>query len=242
MSENRWKAADGTAVRRIGIIAAMEEEMRILKDNMQGVQTECIAGAEYNLGTIGNYEVVLTECGIGKVSAALGTQAMILRYQPDCIINTGCAGALAEGMKIGELVISDRTVEWDMDLQALGCPRGFVSSMNTVEMQADPGLADWILSAVPESMPKRKGLVVSGDQFISRPEQRNTILQAFPDAQCAEMEGGAVGHVCAQNQVPFCVVRCMSDTADGDSTVKFTEFVQEAGEKSAQLLLSLLGE
>lgn len=233
---------DGKEIRRIGIIAAMEVEMLLLRDQIQKLQVEKIAGTEYYSGTIGEYEVILMQCGIGKVSAALGTQAMILRYQPDCIINTGCAGALAKDLKIGGMVVSDTTVEWDIDLMAIGLPRGFVSSMDGVKMQADSNLADWIMSAIPGDIQACRGLVVSGDQFISRQEQRDVILGTFPEAQCAEMEGGAIGHVCAQNEVPFCVVRCMSDTADGDSEVNFAVFVKEAGEKSAQILLSLLKE
>lgn len=242
MPEKVLKTADGNTVQRIGIIAAMEEEMVLLRERMQNLQTDRIAGTDYYTGKIGQYEVVLIQCGIGKVSAALGAQAMILRYQPDCIINTGCAGAMAKGLKIGGMVVSDATVEWDIDLLALGMPRGFVSAMNGVEMKADPALADWITSAIPDSIQTCRGLVVSGDQFVSRPEQREIILGAFPGALCAEMEGGAIGHVCAQNGVPFCVVRCMSDTADGDSDVNFAVFVKEAGEKSAAILLSLLGE
>ncbi len=240
MSEKMLKTSDGRTVRKIGIIAAMEVEMQLLKAQIQDLQTEKIAGMEYYSGRIGGYEVVLMQCGIGKISAALGAQAMILRYQPDCIINTGCAGALARGLQIGAMVISDRTAEWDMDLIALGMPRGFITALNRVEMEANPAIADWILSAIPETVQSCRGLVVSGDQFVSRQEQRSVILGAFPDARCAEMEGGAIGHVCAQNQVPFCVVRCMSDTADGDSEVNFAVFVKEAGEKSAEILLSLL--
>ncbi len=238
--EKMLKTSKGTKIRRIGIIAAMEEEMLLLRGKIRNLQTEKIAGTEYYFGTIGAYEVVLMQCGIGKVSAALGTQAMILQYHPDCIINTGCAGAIAKGLNIGDMVISEGTVEWDMDLIALGLPRGFISSVNGVEMKAEPALADWIISAVPGDVQTVKGLVVSGDQFVSTKEQRDIILGAFPQALCAEMEGGAIGHVCVQNDVPFCVVRCMSDTADGDSDVNFAAFVKEAGEKSAAILLSLL--
>lgn len=240
MNNRQVTTADGKIVRKIGIIAAMETEMLHLKKEIAGLQTEVIAGTEYYTGKIGKYEVVLIQCGIGKVSAALGAQAMILRYQPDCIINTGCAGAMAGDLRIGDMVISEFTVEWDMDLLALGLPRGYISAVDQVHMKADEKLADWIGTAVPADMHLRRGLVVSGDQFVSRKEQRDTILEAFPETLCAEMEGGAIGHVCAQNHVPFCVVRCMSDTADGDSEVNFAAFVQEAGEKSADILLRLL--
>ncbi|MDO4491329.1 MAG: 5'-methylthioadenosine/adenosylhomocysteine nucleosidase [Lachnospiraceae bacterium] len=231
---------NGKEIRRIGIIAAMEVEMLLLKEQIEDRKTETIAGTEFYSGRIGEYEVVLIRCGIGKVSAALSAQAMILRYQPDCIINTGCAGALARGLEIGGMVISDATVEWDIDMLAIGLPRGIVTSMNAVKMQADTSLSNWIQTGIPEDMQLVRGLVVSGDQFISTQQQRDIILGAFPEAQCAEMEGGAIGHVCAQNGVPFSVIRCMSDTADGDSEVNFPAFVKEAGKKSAEILMKLL--
>lgn len=227
-------------MKKIGIIAALEVEMTLIRDQMQNRKTERIAGTEYYFGTIGEYEVAVTQCGMGKVSAALGAQAMIMKFQPDCIINTGCAGALAKGLKIGEMVLSSSTVEWDIDLLAIGLPRGFVSAVNGVEMKADERIADWIQSYIPSDVPVARGLVVSGDQFVSTPEQRKIILDAFPGAQCAEMEGAAIGHVCSQNDVPFCVVRCMSDTADGDSTVNFAVFAKEAGQKSAAIILKML--
>lgn len=229
-------------MKRIGIIAAMKVEMELIKEQIRDCQTETIAGTEYHFGKIGSYEIALTQCGIGKVSAALSAQVMILKYQPDCIINTGCAGGISEGLKIGDMVLSDCTVEWDIDMLAIGLPRGYVSALDQVILQADERIADWIAEYIPQDVPVHRGMVVSGDQFVSREEQRSVIMGAFPAAKCAEMEGAAIGHVCVQNQVPFCVVRCMSDTADGDSDVDFPVFAKQAGEKSADILLKMFAE
>ena len=225
---------------RIGFIAALEYEVKALKSALHNIEESNIAGTTYYLGTIGNYEVVIMLCGMGKVSAALGTQAMISEYHPDFIINTGCAGALAKDLKIGDIVISTKAVEWDLDTIKLGNPRGYISSLNCVYLDADNKIGDIISAYIPEDVNVTMGLIVSGDQFVSSDIQKNTILDSFPKALCAEMEGAAIAHVCTQNNVPFCIIRSMSDTADGDSDVDFAEFSAIAGEKSANVLLKML--
>ncbi|MDO4477495.1 MAG: 5'-methylthioadenosine/adenosylhomocysteine nucleosidase [Lachnospiraceae bacterium] len=225
---------------KIGIIAALSCELEILKEALTDDVVESLAGTEFYCGTIGNYDVVLMQCGMGKVSAGAGAQAMITAYNPDYIINTGCAGALAEELAVGDIVVADKTVEWDLDTIDIGNPRGYVSSLDKVEMTADKDLSDKICAVFDEEENVIRGMVVSGDQFVDKPEQRELILSAFPEALCAEMEGAAIGHVCEQNGVPFCVVRCMSDNANGDSGVNFAEFSEIAGEKSASYLLAFL--
>ena len=225
---------------RVGIIAALSTEVEALKNELLDKTEEEIAGTKYYLGAIGDYEVVLMQCGMGKVSAASGAQAMISEYHPDYIINTGCAGALDKGLRIGDVVIATETVEWDLDTMALGNPRGYVSALDKVFMDADKEIGDIIAGNVSESVRVIRGLVVSGDQFVSKDEQRSIIFGAFPDALCAEMEGAAIGHVCTQNNIPFCIVRSMSDTADGDSGIDFAEYSAKAGEKSAKILLNML--
>ncbi len=226
--------------KKIAIIAAMEVEVRLLLENLENVQEYRLAGAPCWTGSVGKHELVLMQCGIGKVSAAAGTQALITRFAPDCVINTGCAGALSPALSIGDLVLSDATAEWDMDLLALGLPRGYISALDAVQVAADPALIDALAAVIPPELRVVRGLVVSGDQFVSTAEQRALIHGSFPEAMCAEMEGAAVGHVCCQNGVPFCVVRAMSDTADGSSSVSFAEFAESAGRQSACLLLTLL--
>ena len=227
-------------IKTLGIIAALEVEVNLLKNALNNINTVKCAGTDIHTGTIGKCNVVLMQCGIGKVSAALGTQAMISRFQPDCVINTGCAGGIAKGIKIGDIVLSTSTAEWDMDTTALGDPRGYIYALGTAVVKANEEIASLIEKFVPSDISVFKGLVASGDQFVSSDEQRNIILGSFPEALCAEMEGASVGHVCAQNNVPFCVIRCMSDTADGDSKVDYVEFSKKAGETSAKILIDML--
>jgi len=225
---------------KYGIIAALPMEVRILKAALEEEKTVSKGISEFYTGKIGENEVILLQCGMGKVSAAAGAQAMISLFEPDCIINTGCAGGIGKGIGIGDVVLATATAEWDLDTIAIGNPRGFVSSMGQVKMEADGALRAVLRAAVPEDVKVREGLVVSGDAFVSTKEQREIILGAFPDALCAEMEGAAIGHVATENGVPFAVVRCMSDTADAESHVDFAEFARIAGEKSAAILLTML--
>lgn len=226
--------------KRIGIIAALPCEIEILKSNVQDQRVEKLAGSDFTVGTAGSYDVVIAQCGMGKVSAAACAQAMITRFQPDVIINTGCAGALADSLHVGDIVVAEKTVEWDLDTIDIGNPRGYVSALGKVEMTADEELSQKILAVIGSSARVTRGLIVSGDQFVDKQEQRRMILSAFPGALCAEMEGAAIGHVCQQNSVPFCVIRCISDNANGDSGVEFSAFSAIAGEKSAKYLLQML--
>lgn len=224
----------------IGIIAALEEELIQLERVLVDAATVRLGGLEARTGRIGTQDVAIMRCGVGKVAAASATQAMISAFSPDAIVNTGCAGGLASGLSVGDVVLSTATVEWDMDTIALGDPRGYITGMDRTRMEADGVLRERLRRCVPADVNVRQGLIASGDQFVCTPEQRRIILDAFPDALCAEMEGGAVGHVCAANSVPFCVVRCMSDTADGDSKVDFPAFVVRAGKISAGILITML--
>ena len=223
---------------RYAIIAALEYEEELLRNEMKDRCSSTLLGTPVFTGTIGNNDVVLMRSGMGKVSAGIGAQVLIDRFHPDYIINTGCAGALDKALGIGDTVISDCVVEWDLDLRAIGFPLGYIDALKCVEMQADAALADQMQQAVSGNV--RRGLIVSGDQFVSTDAQRQTIRQHFPNALCAEMEGAAIGHVCRQNGIPFCILRTMSDTADGDSGVDFAAFSKVAGEQSAAFLLEML--
>ena len=224
--------------RRYAIIAALEFEEEIIRKALKYRRDYTLLGTAAYKGRIGDNEVVLIRSGMGKVSAAIGAQALIDRFHPDCVINTGCAGALDKELGVGDMVISDSVVEWDLDLRAIGFPLGYIDALKCVEMQADAALADLMQQAVTGNV--RRGLIVSGDQFVSTDAQRQTIRQHFPHALCAEMEGAAIGHVCRQNGIPFCILRTMSDTADGDSGVDFAAFSKVAGEQSAAFLLEML--
>ena len=231
---------DLTNQKCIAIIAAIEYEGELISKELQDAKKTVILGKTVYEGTIGKNNVVVMCCGMGKVSASIGTQALIDRYHPDCIINTGCAGALSPKLGIGDLVLSESVVEWDLDLRAIGFPLGYIDAIGCVEMKADAELCQQIESSIPKEEKVLRGQIASGDQFVSTKAQRENLRENFPNALCAEMEGAAVGHTCLQNNVPFCIVRAMSDTADGDSGIDFARFSNIVSEKSAAWLLNYL--
>lgn len=220
----------------IGIIAAMDVEMNSLRSYMENTETEVISGIRFVRGSLEGKDVVTAVCGIGKVFAALCAQTMILHYQPQCIINTGVAGTLTDALTIGSIAVSSAVVQHDMDTSALGDPVGLISGINKVELPADRLLSGQ-LSACAKVMGVKTatGVIASGDQFVASAERKAFIVEHFKAIAC-EMEGAAIGQVCHVNKVPFCVLRAISDSADGSSHMDYPTFVQMAAEQSVSLL------
>lgn len=220
----------------IGIIAAMDVEMKSLRSYMENTETEVISGIRFVRGTLEGKDVVTAVCGIGKVFAALCAQTMILHYQPKAIINTGVAGTLTDALTIGSVAVSSAVVQHDMDTSPLGDPVGLISGINKVELPADRLLTGQ-LSACAKVMGIKTatGVIASGDQFVASAERKAFIVEHFKAIAC-EMEGAAVGQVCYVNKVPFCVLRAISDSADGSSHMDYPTFVQMAAEQSVALL------
>ena len=220
----------------IGIIAAMDVEMKSLRSYMENTETEVISGIRFVRGTLEGKDIVTAVCGIGKVFAALCAQTMILHYQPQCIINTGVAGTLTDALTIGSIAVSSAVVQHDMDTSPLGDPVGLISGINKVELPADRLLTGQ-LSACAKVMGIKTatGVIASGDQFVASVERKAFIVEHFKAIAC-EMEGAAVGQVCYVNKIPFCVLRAISDSADGSSHMDYPTFVQMAAEQSVALL------
>ncbi len=224
----------------IGIIAAMNVEMESLRAFIQDPVSETISGIRFVSGTIEGTEVVTAVCGVGKVFAALCTQTMILRYHPDAIVNTGVAGSLSEKLAIGNIAVSSAVVQHDMDTSPLGDPVGMISGINRIEIPADHSLAVRMdACARVMGVKTQMGVIASGDQFISSEARKQEIVSRF-GAIATEMEGAAVGQVCFVNQVPFCVLRAISDGANDDSTMDYPAFVTMAAAQSVKLLCAFL--
>ncbi len=226
--------------KRYGIIAALKYEEDLFRAELSDVKKITLLNKPAYTGILGDNEVIIMQCGMGKVSAGICAQTIIDMYHPDYIINTGCAGALDPELKVGDVVVSDKVVEWDLDLREIGLPLGYIDALGCVEMEASKELADRIMDAKIDDINAKRGIVASGDQFVSKDEQRQVILSNFPGALCAEMEGAAIGHVCLQNDTPFCIIRSMSDTADGASGTDFQTFSEQASRVSASWLIRML--
>lgn len=222
----------------IGIIGAMGIEIRALSDMLENRESRTISGIEFMRGTIHGKDVVLAVCGIGKVFAAICAQTMILNYAPDVIINTGVAGTLTDELSIGDIALSSDVVQHDMDTTALGDPAGLLSGINIVKIPADDSTSGAFEKIIKgQGINYRKGTIASGDRFLASAEIKQHIVDTF-SAIAGEMEGGAIGHVCYVNKVPFCVLRAISDCADGSGAENYFEFL----EKAAQTAVSVMDE
>ena len=230
----------------IGIIGAMDSEVALLKENMQDLRVEKHAGSEFFCGTLRGVPVVVEKCGIGKVCAAMGTQAMIDHFDVCCVINTGVAGGLAKGLNVGDLVVSSDVVQHDYDLTAFGYAKGYLADVGTdktcaTRILADATMKECFRKAAEKTLTDTawiEGTIVSGDVFVNSSELKNTLIEQF-QASAAEMEGAAVGEVAYLNGKPFLVIRALSDLADQEATVSYEEFEKKAARVSAGLVMEM---
>lgn len=225
---------------KVGIIGAMEQEVTLLRDRIENLQTIQRAGCEIYSGQLNGVDVALLKSGIGKVSAALGTTLLLEHCRPDAVINTGSAGGLAATLKVGDIVVSDEVRYHDADVTAFGyepgqmagCPAAFIADEGLITL-AQNAITKLQLNAV-------RGLIVSGDAFINGAEPLARIRKTFPKAIAVEMEATAIAHVCHKFAVPFVIVRAISDVADQESHLSFDEFLSVAAQQSTRMVETML--
>ncbi|CAD5900728.1 MULTISPECIES: 5'-methylthioadenosine/adenosylhomocysteine nucleosidase [Carnobacterium] len=225
---------------KIGIIGAMEEEILLLKSKMSNKKEWTEAKADFIEGQIGEVEVVLVRCGIGKVNAALTTTLLLAKHDIDLIVNTGSAGGIGAGLHVGDVVIASEMAYHDVDATVFGYSIGQVPQMPARYIANQGTIEKTITAAKKTGLTPVKGLIVTSDSFIASQAQTDVILSNFPDALASEMEGAAIAQVCYQFDVPFVIIRAMSDVADEEAGVSFDEFIIEAGKKSAEMVLELV--
>lgn len=228
----------------LGIIGAMDEEVAKIKEQMEDVETKQIASMEFLKGTVKGHPVVVVRSGIGKVNAAMCTQILADIYHVDAVINTGIAGSLNADINIGDIVLSTDALEHDMDAVAFGYPVGQIPRMDTLSFKADEQLrktAKEICEKVNPDVTVFEGRVVSGDQFISDKQKKEWLIENFA-GYCTEMEGAAIAHAAYLNDIPFLVIRAISDKADDSASVDYPAFEAKAIEHSVRLLLALCEE
>lgn len=228
---------------KIAVIGAMEEEVELLRREMQNKQTKEIAKSEFIEGAIGNHEVILVKCGIGKVNAAMATTILLSTYGPDVVLNTGSAGGFLHSLEIGSIVISDEVRHHDVDVTAFGYEYGQVPQLPAA-YQADTRLIELAVDSLKE-MGQHKhavGLIASGDVFMNQPQHVERIKEYFPTMIAAEMEAAAVAQVCYQFKTPFIVIRALSDIAGKQSSTSFEEFLPLAAKHSTDIVLRVLSK
>ena len=232
--------------RIIGIIGAMNIEIEGILAQMTNVTTTNAAGIDFHQGNLGDKAVVLARCGVGKVNAALCTQALLDRFPVKAIINLGVAGAIDNTLNIKDVVISRHLVQHDFDITAAGDREpGEISDLG-VELVADAALVAAAAAACKQVLSESgskayEAPIATGDQFVADKSVKQRISDIF-GAFCVEMEGGAIAQVCLLNNVPFVVIRAISDKADGSATQDFMEFVAEAAENSTKIVSAMIAD
>ena len=224
----------------IGIIGAMTDEVREIISHLENETVETVSGIEFHTGNLFGKNVVIARCGVGKVFASMCATAMIIRYSPRLIINTGVGGALSSELSCADIVVATRLVQHDMDTAPLGDPVGMVSGINMVYFDADERAADVLMSAAKKlSLPAKRGVIASGDQFVASKETKDRIVSTF-GADVCEMEGAAIAQAAYVSGTPFAVVRAISDGADGNSPMDFPTFLSIAVKSSESLTLAFV--
>lgn len=226
----------------IGIIGAMEEEISFLREQIEIITTKSLLGLTYHIGRFSGHQVVLVRSGIGKVNAAICTQAMIDHFGVDFVINIGVAGALSPELKIGDILISTDAVQHDMDTTDFGDPIGIIPRMPVSYFPADEALVALAQKAADTCHLDCRvltGRVASGDQFISSKAAREAIRKNVK-GDCAEMEGAAIAHTCFLNRIPFVILRAISDEANEQAGVSFDEFCVKAAKNSSLLAETMI--
>lgn len=191
---------------KYGIIVAMQVELEMLLREMADSTPIWLNGIEYHKGHVGNNEVVATQCGIGKVNAAVGALTLIDNFNPEVIINTGIAGGTGAGAAVLDVVVGDEIGYHDVWCgpgnapgQVQGHPERYVCAIN-------------LLNTLAADSKVKVGLIASGDKFISTPDDLAAVLRVQPDAVAVDMESGAIAQVCHMKHVPFLAIRVVSDT------------------------------
>ncbi len=230
-----------SSFRMIGLIGAMVEEVEKFHGQLSEPVLHRYAGMAFTEGFIEGQHVIVCKSGVGKVNAAMCAQILKSQFSVDAVIMTGVAGALDPRLDIGDLVISLDCMQHDMDVTALGFARGVIPFAEHSLFPADASLIRSAQSAAEQeqSVQTLTGRVLSGDQFIADREKVNMFYEQLGGC-CTEMEGAAVAQVCFLNNVPFVIIRSISDRADGSAHVNFAEFTPLAAERSSRLVNHIL--
>ena len=227
---------------KIGIIGAMEQEVALLRAQMEQPSTLTLAGCEFYSGRLAGRDVVLTRSGIGKVAAAIATTLLIERFAPDCIINTGSAGGYDPALHIGDVIISTEVRHHDVDVTAFGYEPGQLPGQPAA-YAADPALISTARSAVEamaEGIRCKEGLICTGDQFMADPARVAHARNLFPQMAAVEMEAAAIAQVCHQFKLPFVITRSLSDIAGKESPDSFDAYLETASRHSSAMVVAML--
>lgn len=221
---------------KVAILVAMDKELSLLLSAIPDVREFKVGDTEYFSGKIGNHDVVVGKCGIGKVNSALNTFRLISQENPDLVINSGVAGGASEKMNIGDVVVADRVAYHDVWCGP-GTEYGAADGFNRF-LLPDSGI---VKKSKDLSVEVHDGLICSGDKFIHTAEEIAEITEKFPDVLAVDMESASIGQTCTMKGIPFLIVRVLSDRpGSGDNISEYQDFWSKAPEKTFECVRELL--
>lgn len=227
---------------KIGIIVAMEEELEAVLNIMNNIEQKEIYGLTFKTGQIEKNKIIVVKCGVGKVNAARVTQILIDTFNVKCVINVGAAGALNPFLNIGDIVIGEKLIQHDFDITAFDHDKGYITGVGDY-IYSDIELIEKFKKAANNLKEKdykiKTGIIATGDIFCTDIEMKNKIYSKF-DADCVEMEGAAIAQVCYLDNIPFIVIRSISDSPNGNNEIDFDKFVELASKRCANILREFL--
>ena len=229
-------------MKRIGIVAAMQEEFEEIETKMRDVEIKIICKLRFLIGKIGDYKCVLVQCGVGKVNAARTTQLMIDNFELESIINVGVAGSINDNLNIGDVIIGKHVVQHDFDITAFGHSKGYIPGIGN-NIRCDEVMLSKF-NAMMENIVERKykiklGVVATGDIFCTDITMKDKIHANF-DADVVDMECAAIAQVAYFNNIPFAVIRSVSDTPNGENEADFEQNLDLASKRCANILEEFL--
>ena len=228
---------NGNFMNGLGIIVAEQEEYNAIVKIINEHESKNVYGLEFIVGYIENVKIVLVRAGVGKVNATRTAQILIDRFDIDYVLNVGSAGSVNDELNIGDVIVAREVVQHDFDVTAFGRDKGFIPDVGKY-FESDEKLFYNLINLNISNINFKSGVIASGDQFITNIDLKNSIASEF-NADCVEMEGGAVAQVCHMAGKAFCIIRAISDKPNGNNNIDFNEFLKLASEKCAKIVYEL---
>ena len=224
---------------KLAIMGAMPEEIEPLLEFFGEYETIKYANNKYYVVNYKGNEIVIAYSKIGKVNSTLTASTLIQKFGCEKLLFSGVAGAVCDSLRVGDLVVATKLAQHDLDISAFGHPYGFVPEGAVFE-EADKGLIEIAKEVAKEKkLDLKEGIIVTGDQFVCDVERKNWIAKTF-DASALEMEGASVAVTCNALEVPFFILRAISDAADMDASFSFDEFLETSAKTSADFVITMV--
>lgn len=226
---------------KIGIIGAMEQEVQILRELLTHCKKQLIGGCEFFTGLLGTTHVVLVLSHQGKANAAMAATLLLQVFRPDYVINTGSAGGMNPQCHVGDITVPDMLTYHDADARALGFELGQIPYMPK-EYYPCKKLIEAVMQAAAEhpELTMRHGLHTTGDSFMAGEEQLAQLRKNFPHMMSVDMEATAIAQICTQFDIPYVIIRALSDIVGQDNHIDFHEFLPLASHNSSLLVTSFI--